>query len=107
MDTLPTEITTHIFLSLPNISSAIALASTCFRFHHVFLSSKRLLILNEAAEKEFGPVDDIVQLVTHNASQPAHVKRDVPLSDALIRQIVKIGECHATICAISYLASDC
>ena len=95
-DTLPTEIITQIFLSLPNISSAIALASTCYRFHTVFHSSKRLLILNEAAEKEFGPVDDITQIVTHNTSQPAHVKRDVPLSDALIRQIVKIGKCHDT-----------
>lgn len=93
-DTLPTEIITHIFLSLPNISSAIALASTCYRFHNVFHSSKRLLILNEAAEAEFGPVDDVVQLLTHNASQPAHIRRSVPLSDALMRQIVKIGKCQ-------------
>lgn len=90
-DALPTEIITHIFLSLPNISSAITLASTCHRFQSVYHSSKKLIILSEAAEAEFGPVDDIIQIVTHNASQPAHIRRDVPLSDALIQQIIKIG----------------
>lgn len=90
-DTLPTEIITHIFLSLPTVDSALALASTCHHFHHVYHSSKRLLILTSAAEIEFGPLDDIIQVVTHNASQPAHIRRNVPISDALIKQIVTIG----------------
>lgn len=90
-ETLPTEIITHVFLSLPNIRSVLDLASTCHRFHNVYHSSKKLLILSEAAEAEYGPVNDVVQLVTHNASQPAHVYRHVPMSDALLQQIVKVG----------------
>lgn len=91
-DTLPTEIVTQIFLSLPSIDSALALSSTCHHFRHVYHSSKRLLILTQAAEAEFGPLDDIVQIATHNASQPAHIHRDVPVSDALIKQMLKIGK---------------
>ena len=91
IDDLPTEIVTQIFLSLPNIPSAVALSETCHRFHSILHSSKKLVILNAAAEAEFGPVEDITQLVTHNSSQPAHIRRNVPLSEALIRQIVKAG----------------
>ncbi|KAK4501372.1 hypothetical protein PRZ48_007180 [Zasmidium cellare] len=90
-DTLPNEILTHIFLSLPNIASAIALSSTCHRFNSAYKSSKKLVILQEAADAEFGPIDDIVQLLTQNASQPAHIRRDVPMSEALLHQVVKVG----------------
>nr|POE65111.1 hypothetical protein CFP56_34779 [Quercus suber] len=91
LDTLPTEIITHIFLSLPSISSALALGATSHHLHAVFHSSKRLFILSEAAEAEYGPIQDIIQLVTHNSSQPTHIRRQVPVSDALIRQIVSVG----------------
>ena len=90
-DSLPTEIITQIFLSVPDISSAIALSATCQHFNTVYHSSKRLNILHDAAEAEFGPVRDIVQLVTHNSSQPAHIRRNVRLSDALIKQIISVG----------------
>jgi hypothetical protein len=90
-DTLPTEIITHIFLSLPNVTSATALSATSHRFNTIYHSSKHLIILSSAAENEFGPIDDIIQLVTHNASQPAHIHRDVPLSAALITQIIQVG----------------
>lgn len=90
-DALPNELLSTIFLSLPSISSAISLASTCHRFHSAYHSSKKLLILQEAANAELGPIQDIIQLLTQNASQPAHVQRNVPISEALIRQIVKAG----------------
>ena len=88
---LPTETITSIFLSVPTVSSAVALSSTCRRFRNIFSSSKRLLILSQAAENEYGPVEEIIQLVTHNASQPAHIVRSVPVSEALIRSVVKVG----------------
>lgn len=91
LEDLPTETITHIFLSVSTISSAVNLSRTCRRFRNILSSSKRLLILEEAAEQEFGPVNDIVQLVTHNSSQPAHLVRSVPVSEALIRSVVKIG----------------
>ena len=91
LDDLPTEIVTQVFISLPDISSAVALSETCHRFHSILHSSKKLIILSEAAEAEFGPLEDITQLVTHNSSQPAHIRRSVALSEALIRQVVKVG----------------
>lgn len=90
-DTLPNEILTHVFLSLPSITSAIALSSTCHRFHSAYNSSKKIIILQEAADTELGPINDIVQLLTQNASQPAHIQRDVPMSEALLRQVIKAG----------------
>ena len=90
-DSLPTEIVTQVFLSLPSVDSALALSATCQHFRHVFHSSKRLLILTHAAKAEYGPLDDIVQIVTQNSSQPAHIHRDVPISDALLKQIVATG----------------
>ena len=90
-ETLPNEILTQIFLSLPSISSAIALSSTCHRFYNTFYSSRRLTILEWAADAEYGPIIDIVQLLTQNASQPAHARRDAPMSEALLKQVVKIG----------------
>lgn len=91
LENLPTEIVTQVFLSLPDIPSAAALSETCHRFYNILHSSKKLSILSAAAEAEFGPTEEITQLVTHNASQPAHVRRNAPLSEALIRQIVKVG----------------
>lgn len=90
-ENLPTETVTHIFLSLPTVSAAINLSSTCRRFRHIFSSSKKLLILEHAADHEFGPTTDIVQFITQNSSQPPHIYRSVAISDALIRSIVNAG----------------
>ncbi|KAK5107081.1 hypothetical protein LTR62_001865 [Meristemomyces frigidus] len=92
LETLPNEIITHIFTRLPTISSVLALASTNSHFHTLYhASSQRLAILTAAANAEFGPLEDILQLCTYNASQPAHVSRQVPISDALIQEILKVG----------------
>ncbi|PPJ51066.1 hypothetical protein CBER1_07788 [Cercospora berteroae] len=90
-DHLPSELLTQIFLSLPSISSAIALSSANSRFYDTYHLSKKLDILRSAAESEFGPIQDVVQVLTQNHSQPAHIQRDVPISDAFLRQIVKAG----------------
>ncbi|KAK4973344.1 hypothetical protein LTR66_011169 [Elasticomyces elasticus] len=92
---LATELVTQIFLSLPTVDSVIALASSCHRFNNISKSSRRLLILGQAAEAQYGPLRDATQLVTHNASQPAHVVRDAPLSEALLRHIVRVGRVAA------------
>jgi len=91
LDTLATELLLNIFHRCNSIIDVINLSVVCHRFHRILLSSQRLPILLAAAEAEFGPVNDIVQLVTHNSSQPAHLHRDVPLSAALIQQIVQVG----------------
>lgn len=89
IDHLPTELLLYIFRSCGSVSDVLNLASTCRRLRRVFNTSKKLQILAGAAEAEFGPLEDIVQIVTHNASQPAHIIREAPMSDALLKQIVK------------------
>jgi hypothetical protein len=91
MFNLPNEILVQICLSLADLASVIALSSTCHRLYDVYHSSKRLEILQEAADAEFGPIQDIIQLLTQNASQPAHRRRQVPMSFSLLKQIIKVG----------------
>jgi len=88
---LATELVLHVLQSCTSISDLLNLASTCRRFHKVLAASQRLPILFQAAEAQFGPLQDAVQLVTHNASQPAHLLRSVPSSLALLKQIFEVG----------------
>lgn len=92
LDYLATELLLHIFRSCDSVSDILNLASTCKRLRHVFHKlPNKMQILANAAEIEFGPVEDIVQLVTYNTSQPAHILRNAPMTDALLRQIIQIG----------------
>jgi hypothetical protein len=88
---LATELVSHVFLSCNSVSDVLALSSTCRRFHNIYASSQKLAILEEAAETQYGPLQDLNQLLTHNASQPAHIIRSVPFSIALLKQIVHAG----------------
>ncbi|KAL5382809.1 hypothetical protein DPSP01_006364 [Paraphaeosphaeria sporulosa] len=88
---LATELVTQIFLSCSTVTEVLALSSTCHRFRNIYTSSQKLYILETAAEAQFGPLEDLTQLLTHNASQPAHIIRTVPFSIALLQQIVHAG----------------
>ncbi|KAI9814011.1 MAG: hypothetical protein M1827_003475 [Pycnora praestabilis] len=88
---LATELVLHIFRSCTTVFDVLNLSSTCHRFHKVLATSQRLPILAKAAEAQFGPLEDATQLVTHNASQPTQVIRDVPFSLALLKQIHEVG----------------
>lgn len=88
---LATELLLHIYHSCSALTDVTALSSTCHRLHHVYSSSQKLHILETVAETQFGPLQDLTQLLTHNASQPAHVQRYVPFSAALLKQIVHHG----------------
>ncbi|KAF2012548.1 hypothetical protein BU24DRAFT_425192 [Aaosphaeria arxii CBS 175.79] len=88
---LATELVSHIFSSCSTIADVLALSSTCRRFRNIYTSSQKLLILEEAAENQYGPLQDLTQLLTHNSSQPVHIIRSVPLSMALLQQIVHAG----------------
>ena len=92
LDQVATELLLHIFRSCDSVSDILSLASACRRLRYVFLKlPNKIELLATAADIEFGPVDDIVQLVTHNASQPVHVLREVRMTRALLRQILQIG----------------
>lgn len=91
LDHLPTELLLHIFQSCYTISDALHLASSNRRFQRIFNGSQKLSILMKIADAEFGPIEDIIQLVTQNASQPTHVHRNVSISDALLKQALEVG----------------
>ncbi|KAF2263920.1 hypothetical protein CC78DRAFT_533692 [Lojkania enalia] len=97
---LATELVSHVFFSLSSVSDVIALSSTCRRFRYIYASSQKLAILEEAAETQFGPLQDLTQLLTHNASQPTHIIRSVPFSIALLKQIVHTGRIAEKWCDI-------
>ncbi|MCJ1363935.1 hypothetical protein MMC16_003044 [Acarospora aff. strigata] len=88
---LATELVVHVLWSCTSVSDVLNLAATCRRFNKVFATSQKLPILFQAAEAHFGPLQDAIQLVTHNASQPAHLLRNVPSSLALLKQIIEVG----------------
>jgi hypothetical protein len=97
---LATELVVHIYLSCNFVQDVTALASTCHRFRNIYSSSQKLPILERAAETQFGPLQDLTQLLTHNASQPAHITRSVPFSLALLKQIVHHGRVAEKWCEI-------
>lgn len=97
---LATELVSHIFFSCTAVTDVLALASTCRRFRRIYTSSQKLAILETAAEAQFGPLQDLTQLLTHNASQPAHVLRSVPFSLALLKQMVHTGRVAEKWCNI-------
>lgn len=88
---LPSELLSQIYLHATSISDILALSSTCRRLRSIFQSSHKLEYFSHAIEAEYGPIADAIQLVTHNASQPAHAPRSAPLSMALLRQLVAVG----------------
>ncbi|KAI9833978.1 MAG: hypothetical protein M1826_005883 [Phylliscum demangeonii] len=88
---LPTELVLHVFRACNSVGDVLSLAATCRRFHQVCGPSRRLSILLSAAEEEYGPLDDARQLVTHNDAQPAHVRRHVSSSFALLKQLMAVG----------------
>lgn len=89
---LANETLLHIYSVLPTISSCHALASTSHHFHSLLHSSHRLPILYHAAESQYGPLSDAIRLITHNASQSAHIPRPMPpQSLALLHQIIEVG----------------
>ncbi|KIW09531.1 uncharacterized protein PV09_00405 [Verruconis gallopava] len=96
----PTEIISHVFLSCSSIGDVLALSATCHRFRSIYSSSRKLTILRSATESQYGPLEDAIQLVTHNSSQPTHIVRSVPFSFALLKQLVRIGQTAEKWCDI-------
>jgi hypothetical protein len=91
IDHLATELLLHIFRSCDSISDALNLSTSCRRLYRVFDSTSKLQILASAAENEFGPLEDIIQVVTQNDSQPAHHTRHAPMSEPLLKQVINLG----------------
>ncbi|KAF2841413.1 hypothetical protein M501DRAFT_969837 [Patellaria atrata CBS 101060] len=99
-ENVATELITQVFLSCNTISDVLALSSTCRRFRGIYSSSQKLTILQHAADFQYGPLEDVVQLLTHNASQPAHIIRSVPFSLTLLKQVIRTGRIAEKWCDI-------
>ncbi|KAF4543505.1 F-box domain cyclin-containing protein [Lasiodiplodia theobromae] len=91
LEFLATELVAQVYFHLTSVNDVLALSATCHRFRGIYLSSRKIPILEHAAEEQYGPLLDVTQLLTHNSSQPAHLIRTVPLSIAFIKQIVHVG----------------
>jgi hypothetical protein len=90
-DKLATELLLQVFCSCSSIADVLNLALTCRRLYRIFSGSRKLPILAHAAETEYGPLREIIQLVTQNASQPAHIIRKAPISIPLLQQVIEVG----------------
>lgn len=97
---MATEVVTTVFTFCNSIDDVIALSSTCKRFRGIYNGTQKLHILQHATDAQFGPLEDAVQLVTHNDSQPAHLLRSVGFSFALLRQLVHVGRIAEKWCDI-------
>jgi hypothetical protein len=91
LEFLASELLIQIFDSLSQVEDVLSLGATCHRFHDIQTSSSQLRFLEHAAEKQYGPIVDAVQLLTQNNSQAVHTPRQVNISQALLKQIVSVG----------------
>lgn len=90
---LPNELLVHVFQSCSSVPDVLNLAATCHQLRSILSASQRLPILFQVAEAQFGPLADAISLVTHNASQPAHIRRaSPPLSLALLTSLLEVGQ---------------
>lgn len=91
LDDLAPELILAIFQHCMSIADVMSLSRTCRRIHSMLSASQQTLILYRTAELEYGPLCDLLQLLTLNNSQPAHLIRDPPRSDSLLRRIIVVG----------------
>ena len=91
IEQLPNELLLHICYSFDSIADLFSFTLVNRHFHRVFTRCNKLSLLFTVSESEFGPLDDAIQVVTHNSSQPAHTHRQPPQSMALLKQLVELG----------------
>ncbi|KIW12261.1 hypothetical protein PV08_09537 [Exophiala spinifera] len=91
MQHLAPEIMVHIYESLTSVSDIINLSLTCHYFHDLLPKSQKLSLFFGALDKEMGPLDEILQLLTQNDNQMLHVRRSPTLSFALLTQAAAVG----------------
>lgn len=91
MQDLAPEIMVHIYESLSSVSDIISLSLTCRYFHELLPKAQKLALFFTALDKEMGPLDDILQLLTQNDNQMLHVRRTPAPSFALLTQAAGVG----------------
>jgi len=89
---LAAELVMHVYRQCSSVIDVLNLSRTCRRMHQLLPASDKISILAQAIDKELGPLQDIIQVITFNESQSAHVIRSPPLSYALLRQSIRVGK---------------
>lgn len=91
---LAAELLSNIYLHTSNLQDLLALSRTCHRLRNLF-NTRKVTYLTNAISAQYGPLTDAVQLVTYNSSQPAHIPRNLPVSIALLKEVVQVGRVAA------------
>ncbi|EXJ91453.1 hypothetical protein A1O3_00001 [Capronia epimyces CBS 606.96] len=86
MHQLPPELVVRIFESLTSVSDILSLSLACRYFNNLLTKSQKLSLFFIAMDKEIGPMEDILQLLTQNNNQVLHLHRSPPLSFTLLAQ---------------------
>lgn len=92
-DLLPSETLTTILQHTAadcGIHSLLALSATSHRLHKIY-HIHRISLLASAIDCTYGPLQDIINLITYNSSQPVHVDHHVPMSITLLRNTLSVG----------------
>ena len=95
LEDLPNELLLDIFCSCSSVTDVLQLAAASRRFYYIYCGSKKLPILFDSAERQYGPLEDAIQVVTYNSSMPARQIRTPPHSLALLKQLLELGRCAA------------
>jgi hypothetical protein len=91
IEELPTEIVQKIYMDCRDIQSVLNLSSSCHLFSGPYHGSMKLKIIERVLETQFGPLYDLIQLITFNSSQPIHLPRRPDMSIDLAARIVRFG----------------
>ncbi|EXJ93335.1 hypothetical protein A1O1_01727 [Capronia coronata CBS 617.96] len=91
MQRLAPELIARIFECLTTISDILSLSLTCRYLNQVLSKSQQLALFFRAMDKEMGPLEDILQLLTQNNNQVLHLHRSPVFSFALLAQVNTIA----------------
>lgn len=77
-----------------NYTDVLSLSLACKRFSNLLPPSRKLSTYFAAADREFGPLSDAIQVVALQPQVP-HMNQNPPLSFSLLRSLIRIGKVAA------------
>ena len=87
---ISTELVLQVYDNL-NHSDILSLSLVCKRFANILPASRKLSTHFEAAEREFGPLTDAIQVVALQTHAP-HIDQTPSLSFPLLRSLIRMGK---------------
>ena len=90
---ISTELVLQVYDNL-NYTDVLSLSLACKRFSNILPPSRKLSTYFAAADREFGPLSDAIQVVVLQSQAP-HIDQKPPLSFSLLRSLIRIGKIAA------------